>query len=230
MTDLDEQKPGVISNLKYKIGLSIVSIGTMLVGDHLISIQNNNLNIINAKRVHTPEKGWVVTDPQGNAQFVRAKNYINHLGAKSGIIYESIAQVYDIRSIVMADAHERIWDIIDKGTDKVEDLPDHIPHKDGYTLVDINAVKDKVPFNFDLNSNRRFLGDAEESAKNMIEDNTSKFAKVAEIITYILVGAIVAMMAGGGGGGGGGGLPNPGSMLGMISIDPVQLMTLAGLG
>jgi len=96
---------------------------------------------------------------------------------------------------------------------------------------------------------RRMQGDAEEAAKNMVKDDSSKLADVAERIAYVFIGGILVYLAtsnsGGGSGSGNGGLggdgivPTPGTidatglMDGLValagSVDPTVILALAGL-
>jgi len=240
---LDSSKPGLWNRTKFKIGKTIIGLGTGLLGTHMIDIVDNQLKIINATRVHEPDTGYVIVSPSGEPQLIKTDTVLSHLGQNAGLMYGSLGQGFHPSFIAaISELEESEKDITEI---------DYVPADEGPKAIDPSHVQSYEPASIDVNSMRRMQGDAEEAAKNMVEDDSSKLADVAERLAYVFVGGILVYLAtsngsGGGNGGGNGGLggdgivPTPGTidptpMLtdGLVamtgSIDPTLILALAGL-
>lgn len=239
---LDSSKPGVWNRTKFKIGKTIIGVGTSLLGTHMIDIVDNQLKIINATRVHEPDTGYVIVSPSGEPQLIKTDTVLSHLGQNAGLMYGSLGQGFHPSFIAaISELEESEKDITEI---------DYVPAREGPKAIDPSHVQSYEPASIDVNSMRRMQGDAEEAAKNMVEDDSSKLADVAERLAYVFVGGILVYLAtsngsGGGNGGGNGGLggdgivPTPGTidttglMDGLVamtgSIDPTVILALTGL-
>lgn len=238
---IKSKKPGLINRIKFKIGKTIIGLGTGLLGTHMIDIVDNQLKIINATRVHEPVTGYVISSPSGEAQLIKTDTVLTHLGQNAGLMYGSLGQGFHPSFIAaVSELEESEKDITEI---------DYVPADEGPKAIDPSHVQSYEPASIDVNSMRRMQGDAEEAAKNMVKDDSSKLADVAERIAYVFIGGILVYLAtsnsGGGSGSGNGGLggdgivPTPGTidatglMDGLValagSVDPTLILALAGL-
>jgi len=217
------KKPGLWSNIKFKIGLIIMGFGTTLIGTHMVDIVDNKLKIINANRVHEPDTGYVISSPDGEGQLIKSDTVLTHIGQDAGLMYGSLGQGFHPSFIAaISELEESEKDITEI---------DYVPAEEGPKAIDPSHIQSYEPASIDVNSMRRMQGDAEEAAKNMVDDDSSKLAQVAETVTYLFVGGLLVYLAtsnGGGGGsggsGGGGGLDGGGIVPTPGTIDPAGMM------
>lgn len=220
---IKSKKPGLWNRTKFKIGKILIGLGSSFVGTHMIDIVDNKLKLLNATRVHEPDTGYVIVSPSGEPQLIKSDTVLSHLGQNAGLMYGSLGQGFHPSYIAAASEVEE--------SDKDITEIDYFPADEGPKAIDPSHIQSYEPASIDVNSMRRMQGDAEEAAKNMVKDDSSKLADVAERLAYVFVGGILVYLAtsngsgGGGSGGGGGGLSGDGIVPTAGTIDPTSMLT-----